>query len=372
MLPGYGDAEVLPAPRLTNLDLSSNKITSLQGLHPVARLSGLRRLSLRGNPVVSLATNYPFVAIIFLDLSSTLLPGFSSLNQLLTAVPLLTSLLTRETPMSFLPSARLQTIARIPSLRELNHSKIEAAERQNAEIFYLKTITEQLTAAANLTEEHRIRNEHPRWADLCGTYGEPFIPAKSKIMDHDADPQTLAARMIEFTFYIQASQQSLSETFVRAPNESALNDSIEVTRLIPKTVDTYRLKNIISSIFSIQPIACKLIWETGESDLANLASDDNDDDDDGWSVSEDDIYRLDDCNVGDRYYSQNSAASMDRNLGLFPGIVKPKKSQRGSLEVKYNSKWKRREVELSDGLREIGYWIEEGKARIRIEIRNKD
>ena len=34
-------------------------------------------------------------------------------------------------------------------------------------------------------------------------------------------------------------------------------------------------------------------------------------------------------------------------------------------------KWVRREVELVDGTREVGFWIEEREARVRVEVRER-
>ncbi len=85
-------------------------------------------------------------------------------------------------------------------------------------------------------------------------------------------------------------------------------------------------------------MSCKLIWETGEWDP--VASEE----DDGWSVSADD--------------------SDDGDGGPSDGDKVRNKDQERD-----RTRWERREMELVDGTREVGFWVEGKKARVRVELR---
>jgi len=345
----------LPAPHLTTLDLSSNKIVSLWDIAPLTSLPKLERLSLRHNPISSLVSQLSkadsallsFPSLHSLDLTSTLLPTLSSLDPIPSIFPKLKSLLTTHTPLSNFPSSKLLTIARLPTLTELNYSPITAAERQNAELYYLSAIAKQVAAAANPAEELQILNEHPRWTELCKIHGEPVIEKKST---EQYAAGTLGARVTEFTFYMTGpdlktgrKENSQYETDgIEAPpplDVDPESNLVSKRKSIPRTVDVYRLKGIVGQLFGIRPLSCKLIWETGEWDPVGGREGD------GWSVSEDDSSDNGDEGPSDRIK------------------VRERDQERG------RTKWERREMELVDGTREVGFWVEGEKARVRVELR---
>ena len=297
---------------LTKIDLSSNAITSLEHIRPLTALPILQTLSLRANPLTSLSSP-PEKSVVFpklkhLDLKSTLLPTLSSLNPIPVSFPGLESLLTNNTPLTTYPSASLHTIARLATLTELNYSQITPPERQNAELYYLNQISKQLAAAVDNAEEHEIQKENPRWKDLCAIHGSPTI-IKTNPAETAAGAGTLAARVTSFTFHISAQDlqtarkhaQSIaghstheitekedddSEILIEyndiiPPNHHAPPSSIEKNKLIPRTVDVYRLKGIVGHLFAIRPFSIKLVWETDEWDPVGEG-------DGGWSVSDDD------------------------------------------------------------------------------------
>lgn len=344
----------LPAPHLTTLDLSSNKIASVWDIAPLMSLSKLEKLSLRQNPISSLISCLPkveshllsFPLLKSLDLTSTLLPTLSSLDPVSATFPALKSLLTTHTPLNNFPSSKLLTIGRLPTLTELNYSPITTAERQNAELYYLSTIAKQLGAAANLTEEMQIIKEHPHWIELCKIHGEPIVERKST-EQYAAD--TLGARLTEFTFYmtgidLEAGRkeswqyegdgiEGLHPLDIDQPS-----DFLSKVQLIPRTVDVYRLKGIVGRLFGIRPMSCKLVWETGEWDPVGGQEDE------GWSVSED----------------ESDSGGED--------ISNPKDVREHHRE-RNKTKWERREMELVDGTREVGFWVEGKTARVRVELR---
>lgn len=107
--------------------------------------------------------------------------------------------------------------------------------------------------------------------------------------------------------------------------------SIAVKRkLIPLTVDTYRLTGIVTELFELPPLGCKLIWETGELDPVPGMEDEE-----GWSVSED-----------DSDYEED---------------------EKHKIKEKEKGKWMPREVELVNGTRKIGNLVEGKKIRVRVE-----
>ena len=359
---------------LTKLDLSSNAFTTLEHIRPLTALPILQTLSLRANPLTSLSSppdkRVVFLKLKHLDLKSTLLPTLSSLNPITVSIPGLKSLLTNDTPLTTYPSASLHTIARIATLTELNYSQITPPERQNAELYYLNQVSKQLAAAVNKAEEHKILDENPRWKELCDIHGSPTIiktnPAET------ASAGTLAARVTAFTFHISAQDLRTARKHAQriaghSTNETTekVNDSeipiehniiplnpaapppIEKKKLIPRTVDVYRLKGIVGHLFAIRPLSIKLIWETDEWDPVGEG-------DGGWSVSEDDG-------------SSSSSSSDDDDTEKKRSASTKEKKHREQKKKK--GLWRRRELELVDGTREVGFFVEGMEARVRVEAR---
>ena len=189
---------------LTVLDLSYNFIVSLQQIAPLSNLPLLSHLSLRGNPIAELdyGSNPPFTSLMWLDLADTHLKDLNTLDNLVKTFPFLKLLLTKDTPLSKLPSATIFTIARVSDLEVLNHVKISSEERQNAEIYYLGTIAKELEKTSDVEEEAKILKNHQRWESLCRLHGSPKL---TKPKTDVVDPDTLEARTTAFTFYVSKS-----------------------------------------------------------------------------------------------------------------------------------------------------------------------
>ena len=90
----------------------------------------------------------------------------------------------------------------------------------------------------------------------------------------------------------------------------------------------------------------RLIWETGEWDpvAASWATDDEA----RWSVG-----------------SEESEGSED------DGEEEEEEEEGKEDGTAQKGKFIRREVELVDGTREVGFWIEEREARVRVEVRGR-
>ena len=94
----------------------------------------------------------------------------------------------------------------------------------------------------------------------------------------------------------------------------------------------------------------KLIWESEEWDPVR-------EEEGGWSVSEEDA----DDSHADGYDEE------ERRLQM---IEKRRKKKENKDRDNNNEGWKRRETELVDGTRAVGFFIEESKeARVRVELR---
>ncbi|KAL9104107.1 MAG: hypothetical protein Q9163_000909 [Psora crenata] len=355
---------------LVRLDLSFNEISSVRDIWPLSSMLKLSDLSLRSNPITTLASEkVELFSLRHLDLTATRLPNFASLNPIPNLSPSLRSLLTKDTPLSKNPSASLLTIARIATLTELNYSHISSAERMNAELYYLSTITKVLSDAASPVEEKQILACHPRWPDLCRIYGEPEIPRKPQ--ESVFKPGALGARVANFVFLMpeqspfqahdvtqpsppkDTSEEARSHTDVMGlePHDTAtpkptinineMSASTPKSRLLPLTTSTYRLIGIAASLFSLRPISTRLILETDEFDPVG-------DKDGGWSVSEDDSIEGE-------------------------GEATDGRKSRGGKQEK--GQWVRREEELVGSTRSVGDWLplgfggKEADLRVRVELR---
>ena len=149
----------------------------------------------------------------------------------------------------------------------------------------------------------------------------------------------LEARLIKFTFYVgNDSAQGAQET-------GRENERIE----IPKSFDVYRVKGIVGRAFSTPPLSLKLTWETGEWDpVAGYedqieSSDDDDETDDNLEASK-----------NKKETKTNGNVENDT-------LMKENERQQG--------KWMKREVEIMDGTRQIGFWVDGLEAIVRVERR---
>lgn len=171
---------------------------------------------------------------------------------------------------------------------------------------------------------------HPRYKGLCEIYGEPEIVTKARAAG-DPEAGTLEARIVRFTFRMSNDGATGAEEKV-----------VEKKQDIPRTIDVYRLKGIVGRLFGIRPMGCRLIWETGEWDPVKS-------EEDGWSCSEEEEEEL----------AQQEAADDHSHA--------EKQEQR--QKQKHQREWTRREIELEDGTRDVGFWIEVREALVRVERR---
>ncbi|OKL59883.1 hypothetical protein UA08_04666 [Talaromyces atroroseus] len=208
----------------------------------------------------------------FLDISHNKIDSWLFINALSTMFPGLDSLRISGNPLferavapanvTGLPEksmtvdeAFMLTLARLADLTSLNYSKISPQDRTNGELYYLSLIGKELSATP-ASDEAKILATHPRYSSLCEKYSKPTI---TRITDGSSQgtsikPGSVAARLVEFNFYQKPSSSS-------SPSEV-----ISKSFAIPKTFDIYRIKGIASRLFSLPPLRFRLVWETEEWD----------------------------------------------------------------------------------------------------------
>ncbi|MCJ1284726.1 hypothetical protein MMC26_004062 [Xylographa opegraphella] len=377
----------LPTTNLTSLDLSYNCFQCIGCLHNLTSLPLLEKLFLRWNQIdrltcdtlgpvstcqrLSNPTNCStftepmvFKSLLHLDVSDNLISSFHFISHLLTLVPKLKSLRISHNPLFVTMTSDesfMLTLARVGSIQTLNYSTITSAQRLNSELYYLNQIGVTLSEYP-AEKAADVLTYHPRFVELCNLHGEPTVnregTASSTFLDN-----TLGSRLITFIFSFKSYP---------SPEHGALVDGREETIKtirLPRSINTYYLKSEVGRLFSIQPMHLRLIWETGEWDPVGLSL--GPEDDDYWSVgSQDSAYDGEGGDAGGFASSVdgNSLIGEDQEGGY--GGSEDEPAALGD-EEKEKGKWVRREVELVDGTREVGHWIEGREANVRVEYREK-
>ncbi|KAJ5374884.1 hypothetical protein N7517_006890 [Penicillium concentricum] len=336
---------------ITTLNLEHNEITSISALRHLAALPKLEHLSVRGNIISTVNQNTTDTTLDFqfpptlrsLDISRNNITSWVIFNILPTVFPGLTTLRTTANPLFDQPplppyvteaskpmtvdEAFMLTLSRFPSsLIILNYSTISPQDRSNAEMYYLSLIGKELSATTE-EEEPAILATHPRYSELCELYVEPTI-TRAVVSDSSGarviHPRSVAARLVKMAF--------------RLPLES--DESKTQVKEIPGSFDTYQVKALVSRLFGLPAFGFRLVWETDE-----------------WDPVEKEVG---DEAVGEWDEDSEDEGRPDIGSGLeTTGDDGPDKSR-----------FVRREVELVDSTRDIGFLFqnEVGEVRIRVEI----
>ena len=314
---------------LTTLNLEYNDITTLADLGSLTSLTALRNLHLKGNKITHIAppgVSAPVFpsSVQYLDVSYNEISDWSFVDRLPIHFPGITGLRITHNPVYHTTAdpgakalssedAHMFTVARIASLRSLNFTAISPADRGNAEMFYLSRVARQLAAVPEAAEDP-VRAQHPRYAELCAIYGEPDVIRRDEV-----NPSFLEARLVTVRFYCR--------------------DGGERTTRIPKSYNVYAVKGIAGKLFGLAPLRLRLVWETGEWDpVAGFYDRDGDSSSDDESDVED------------------AAPEEQEEQTEGDGEGKP-------------GRWVKREVELKDGPRQLGYCVDGLDAIIRVEER---
>ncbi|KAF4768529.1 hypothetical protein HAV15_002858 [Penicillium sp. str.  len=335
---------------ITTLTLEHNEITSISALRHLAALPKLKHLSIRGNNISTVNPNTTDTTLDFqfpqnlrsLDISRNNITSWTILNKLPTTFPGLTTLRITANPLFDQPplppsvieaskpmtvdEAFMLTLSRFPSsLTILNYSTISPQDRSNAEMYYLSLIGKELSATTE-EEEPAILATHPRYSELCELYVEPPI-TRAVVSDSSGarviHPRSVAARLVKMAFRLP---------LVNDESKSQVKE-------IPGSFDTYQVKALVSRLFGLPAFGFRLVWETDE-----------------WDPVEKE--------VGDEGVVEYDEDSEDEDR---PNIGSGVETTGDGLD---KSRFVRREVELVDSTRDIGFLFqgEAGEVRIRVEV----
>ncbi|KAK9773678.1 putative HotDog domain-containing protein [Seiridium cardinale] len=318
---------------LLSLNLEFNDFTSLSDIASLAELKALRNLHLKGNQIGTVTNDTSEEPPVFspslqyLDISYNEVSTWSFIDDLPVSLPGLTHLRFTHNPIYDNPDpehsaqsktsteeAYMITVGRLANLKVLNFGTISANDRQDAEMFYLARIGKHLATVPQDEEAHIVKG-HKRFSELVELYGPPVINRQKEI-----NPAFLEARLV-------------TVQFVFLPKDGG--KATERISKIPKSFDIYRTKGIAAKQFGIEPLSLRLIWETGEWDPVAGFDDEVED-----SSDEEDAGEL-------------------GHIEVVPQSDSGRKAGR----------WVKREVELQDGPRQLGFCVDGSDAKIRVEVR---
>ncbi|KAL6868661.1 hypothetical protein J3F83DRAFT_737933 [Trichoderma novae-zelandiae] len=331
-LPATGQVS-LPS-TLTSINLEYNDFTSLSDIAYLTSLKALRHLQLKGNNISAIAASSDSAPVVFspsvqyVDLSYNKIDSWDFVDKLTAVFPGMVGLRISHNPIYYAIDADsnaqssdesfMFTVARIAQLKTLNFTHITAADRTNAEMFYLSRIAKQLATVPEAAEDS-IKALHPRYNELCEAYGEPDVIRREEI-----NPNFLEARLVTTEFHYEAAPEGSKKTR---------------TVRIPKAFDIYAVKGIVGKMYGLAPLKLRLVWETGEWDpVAGYDEKDGGGDDDD-SDDEDGLVAADPDGQAE------AGGEADDQAG----------------------RWVKREVELTDGPKQLGYCVDGLRARIRVE-----
>ncbi|OQE43157.1 hypothetical protein PENCOP_c003G05495 [Penicillium coprophilum] len=335
---------------ITKLTLDHNEITSISALRHLAALPTLEHLSVRGNSISTVnqsttdtTLDFQFPPILqSLDISRNKITSWIILNKLPTLFPGLTTLRITANPLFDQPplppsvteaskpmtidEAFMLTLSRFPSsLTTLNYSTISPQDRSNGEMYYLSLIGKELSATTE-EEEPAILATHPRYSELCELYVEPTI-TRTIVSDSSGarviHPRSVAARLVKMAFRLPLENE---------PPKSQVKE-------VPGSFDTYQVKALVSRLFGLPAFGFRLVWETDE-----------------WDPAEKEV------GVEAGIEWDEDSEDEDRPA-VGPGLEK-------TGDGPDKSRFVRREVELVDSTRDVGFLFqnEVGEVRIRVEI----
>jgi hypothetical protein len=313
---------------LTSINLEINEFTTFADISTLTALTSLRNIHLKGNNITAIApegVEGPIFSesVQYLDVSYNNIQSWKFVDQIPKHFPGLVGLRIGHNPFydavdadakaSSSEESHMFTVARLASLKSLNFSQVTPADRTNAEMFYLSRIGKQLAAAPEEAEAE-VLALHPRYAELCEIYGAPNVVRRLEV-----NPAFLEARLITVGFHLDGGEERATK--------------------IPKSYDIYAVKGVAGKLFGMSPLKLSLIWETGEWDpVAGF------DDQEGDSSDEEDAEE------------ERERKEVDKNAADEDNTGKP-------------GRWVKREVELKDGPRQLGYCVDGLDVKIRVEAR---
>lgn len=331
------------ASTIVSLNLEFNNFTTIADIASLSGLKALRNLHLKGNHISVITQDPSHIQPVFstslkyVDLSYNKVSSWAFVDALPHCFPGLTSLRFSHNPIydnpdpefstqskSITEDAYMFTVGRLANLKTLNFGTISNSDRQDAEMFYLARIGKHL-AAVSEEQEAEVIKQHKRFAELCELYAPPVINRRKEI-----NPAFLEARLVTVHFSFQPTGEK--------------DKIVERTTKIPKSFDIYAVKGIAGKLFGARPLGLRLIWETGEWDPVFGFDDEVEDSDE-----EEDEEKEGEIDAGNKDNTEDleESSQPDGKAG----------------------KWVKREVELQDGPRQLGFCVDGLEARVRVELR---
>jgi len=415
---------------LVVLTLEFNEFTCIADISSLGTLKALRNLHLKGNNIRTILPPQPSApederhdpnsdlnptqytsslpvfssSVQYLDVSYNAIDSWDFIDSLPTCFPGMTALRFAHNPIYDNPDpdhssaattkniteeAYMFTVARLPGLKALNFGTISKEDRQDAEMFYRGRIGKHLssitvpapalipaattgtTVAATTTEKTTanviqdletafVKRHHPRYTELCDLYGAPAVVRRREI-----NPAFIEARLI--TIHLSYLPPSTPTTTTAGAEPHPTVKTVQ----IPKSLDVYAVKGIVARVLGLtstatatgrkRPLDLRLVWETGE-----------------WDPVADFDQRVDDDSSDEEDEDKDNGAGEQRSVP----VVGPKgvgvagelhEDVEGDVCAATNGrvggKWIKREVELLDGPRQLGFCVDGQEVRIRVELR---
>jgi hypothetical protein len=365
-------SQMISLPSIETLVLEKNAFRSLS---PLASMSSafpqLKNLSLQQNRIdkigelnaAEISNLSLFESLRSLNLSRNTISDFAFVDQLALLFPNLTSLRISNNPLYENPSASVPgqpnarsdipysfTVARIPSLKVLNYTTITTRDREEGEIYYIsaagKEITTWLEASVDPDKSAIIKLaqiKHPRYEALCRQYDRGSVFDQYTLDSANSRSSkpvptfaagSLAARLVEATFYVPASSHQVFK------------------RKIARSIDVYRIKALISREMKLRPLQFRLIYESEELDPIRDGVEQNSSDWETWG----------EWDVDDDVESDTESRSAPEKI--------LHETWTDGVLLRDGKKWKRREVEIVDGTKAWGDYIGDDEIRavtVRVE-----
>lgn len=227
---GDGGADVVTGfERLEFLNLTGNALREWSEVERLRELPALRRLMLNGNPLREMRYPGGFAALEWVSVRDCRVERWESVDRL-NAFPALREIGMLRNPVSEGQAERdqrVEVVARVGSLRVMNHSEVSRRERQDAEKLYLLRCAE---AAAARGLEDPPAAEHPRYAELVAAYGKPARQAPK------VQP-ALKGRLVTVRVYDGTDEDP---------------DACK-TKKVPKTMTVGNLKALVMRLYRVPP-----------------------------------------------------------------------------------------------------------------------
>jgi len=212
------------------LNLEENEISSWDQVWLLSSLPSLEKLILNENkiPLVSHdgeRSRFPQLKSISLDQNA--ISEWESVDQL-NKFPQLHTLRLRWNPLNEKMGpglARMVVTARIAKLTLLNGSEVSAAERTEAEKYYLKQCYKPPG------EDQDVRQAHPRYSELLECYGQPTVATANPANSHTLGDSLISVHL-----------RSMVVT-------GRSNGLLECTRNVPVDMKILNLKQLCQQIF---------------------------------------------------------------------------------------------------------------------------